>query len=629
VTAGAPGERQTLFAGPLALDLDDGGLRYVRLGEREVLRRVYVAVRDGNWVTAPMTVVEQQVQAGEDSFAVDLVAEHRLGSAHFRWKGSIRGDARGVLRFEMDGEALTTFQRNRIGICVLHPMETCAGQPCRLRHPDGTIEDLAFPRLVSPHQPFFGVRALSYEVEPGVVAEVEVEGEVFETEDQRNWSDNSFKTYSTPMELPKPVEVAAGTRIRQAVTVRLVPQALARRSSSGTASSAVSLAFTGESAPLPALGTTLAPRREPLTARELVRLSALNLSRLRVELVPSREDFAETLAGARAAATALSVPLEVGLWVSDAPRAELELFAADARREWLAAVQLLPLSHESSAPDSIEALRALLPGVTIAAGSAVYFTELNRNRAPAAVADALMYPNAPTVHMIDDTTVAENVGALPAIAETTRSFFPKGGPLSLSPVGLRKPPAPPPRWGGEPYADPALPRWVDVRQSSLFLAGWTAAHLASAARAGFASVTYFQTTGWRGLMAGDVGPALPPSFAAQVGTVFPAYHVLADLAALRGGQVLGLRSSTPMDVNGLCVRQGGRTRALVANLTGLPQVVTLPAELVGGRLRRLDETIVALAMQQPESFRDAPPLHAAGKSLIMGPHELALIDVGD
>ena len=35
-------------------------------------------------------------------------------------------------------------------------------------------------------------------------------------EDQRNWTDASFKTYSTPLSEPIPVTVKAGTRISQA-----------------------------------------------------------------------------------------------------------------------------------------------------------------------------------------------------------------------------------------------------------------------------------------------------------------------------------------------------------------------------------------------------------------------------
>jgi hypothetical protein len=40
-----------LRAGPLRLVFDRGALRWIRLGEREVLRGIYFAVRAENWVT--------------------------------------------------------------------------------------------------------------------------------------------------------------------------------------------------------------------------------------------------------------------------------------------------------------------------------------------------------------------------------------------------------------------------------------------------------------------------------------------------------------------------------------------------------------------------------------------------
>ena len=55
------------------------------------------------------------------------------------------------------------------------------------------------------------MRAISHEVVPGLMAEVRFEGETFEMEDQRNWTDASYKTYCTPLSLPYPVEVKEGT----------------------------------------------------------------------------------------------------------------------------------------------------------------------------------------------------------------------------------------------------------------------------------------------------------------------------------------------------------------------------------------------------------------------------------
>ena len=138
-----------------------------------------------------------------------FTAHHENEPISFSWKGTIEGRG-GVLDFTFDGLAKKSFLRNRIGICVLHPIVECAGKPCRVRHSDGAWKEQSFPRFISPHQPLKDIRALSWSPSDRVQANIELEGEVFEMEDQRNWTDASFKTYSTPLELPFPVEVSAG-----------------------------------------------------------------------------------------------------------------------------------------------------------------------------------------------------------------------------------------------------------------------------------------------------------------------------------------------------------------------------------------------------------------------------------
>ncbi len=44
-------EQVPLRAGPLTLSYEAGDLRYIKLGEHEILRRIYVAIRDRNWGT--------------------------------------------------------------------------------------------------------------------------------------------------------------------------------------------------------------------------------------------------------------------------------------------------------------------------------------------------------------------------------------------------------------------------------------------------------------------------------------------------------------------------------------------------------------------------------------------------
>ena len=193
-------------------------MRYLSVGQTEVLRGIYAAVRDENWGTVAGTIKDIKLEQLDDSFDLQFTSEHRQDGIHFVWQGRITGEASGKVVFDFDGEAHTTFQRNRIGFCVLHPV-SCAGAACTLEHVDGLVEEDSFPNLIAPHQPFENLRAVTHEPLPGLRATVTMTGDTFETEDQRNWTDASFKTYCTPLSEPLPADVPAGTRVQQTVTL--------------------------------------------------------------------------------------------------------------------------------------------------------------------------------------------------------------------------------------------------------------------------------------------------------------------------------------------------------------------------------------------------------------------------
>src|SRR5690606_27375573 len=168
----------TLRAGPLTAEYDSGDLRYVRLGGREILRRVYAAVRDHDWVTVIPTLSTVTVDAQPDRFHIAYDADYRLNDVDFAARLTIDGTPDGKITFTFDGKARSTFRRNRIGFCVLHPMEL-AGQPLVVRHVGGDAETGVFPDDIRPHQPFFDIRAIAHEVVPGVTATVLMEGDTF------------------------------------------------------------------------------------------------------------------------------------------------------------------------------------------------------------------------------------------------------------------------------------------------------------------------------------------------------------------------------------------------------------------------------------------------------------------
>ena len=53
---GPPAPCTGLTAGPASLMLDGGDVRYYRVDGREILRRVYVAVRNEEWETLPAEI---------------------------------------------------------------------------------------------------------------------------------------------------------------------------------------------------------------------------------------------------------------------------------------------------------------------------------------------------------------------------------------------------------------------------------------------------------------------------------------------------------------------------------------------------------------------------------------------
>ena len=217
-------ERLAVRAGPLSLVIEAGDVRHVHVGGREVVRRIYGAVRDHAWRTIPARLSRFTLYRGADTFRCRYHAEHRQEAVAFGWDATIEGAADGTLTFAFDGVAEATFERNRIGLCLLHPLPALSGARVRVTTSGGAHRLLAFPDLVTVEQPIAGfddIATLAVEIGPDLWLEAAVEGDVFQAEDQRNWIDASTKIYSTPVTLPKPVTVPRGTRITQRVTLRL------------------------------------------------------------------------------------------------------------------------------------------------------------------------------------------------------------------------------------------------------------------------------------------------------------------------------------------------------------------------------------------------------------------------
>jgi hypothetical protein len=181
-------------------------------------------------------------------------------------------------------------------------------------------------------------------------------------------------------------------------------------------------------------------------------------------------------------------------------------------------------------------------------------------------------------------------------------------PVLVTPVTL-KPRANPNATAAPPAGAAAartLPEQVDLRQMSLFGAAWTLGSLKYLAEAGAAAATFYETTGWRGVMETEQGSALPAQFRSRPGEVFPLYHVLADVGEFAGGQAVVTRSADPLRVESLLLRKGRRGRLLLANLSPELQRVRVRGDFGKTiRVAILDQHSAESAMRAPEGFRQA------------------------
>lgn len=628
-----PIQPRLLRAGTLSLVLEGGDLRYIRLGDREVLRRVYAAIRDRNWGTIPPVYANMRLDIGEDRFHIEFDATHREDEIDFAWHGTIRGDPDGTITYTMDGVARRTFLKNRIGLCVLHPME-CAGATCTVGEADGARHEGAFPREIAPDQPFMDFQAITHEVAPGIRAAVRLSGDIFEMEDQRNWTDASFKTYSTPLRIPYPAEVREGTGIAQSFTLTL--QGAERAPAPpGDATLTITLDPTTVR-PLPSLGLGIASYGEPLTPAQVERLRALHLAHLRLDL-DLGADSDKPLREATRQAGALGIPLEIALSLSDNAGAELQALAESLRRERPEVARWL-IFHKDDKATSVEWVRLAreilgecTPRASFGGGSNAYFAELNRARPPSEGFDCACYAINPQAHAFDNASLVESLPAQAVTLESARRFL-GATPLVVSPITLRPRFNPNATGAGPEPAPGTLPPQVDRRQMSLFAMAWTMGSIKYLAEGGAASATYYETTGWQGVMETEGGSPLPEQFRSVPGMVFPLYHVLADVGEFAGGVALGCRSSDPLRVDGLMLREARRTRLLIANMQGTPCSVRLQGLAAPvARVRYLDEESFERATLQCDDYRrepgDVPHIQNEASELTLRPYAMARIDL--
>ncbi|BCP52194.1 hypothetical protein K32_08110 [Kaistia sp. 32K] len=611
--------KRLLTAGPLEATLDAGALRWVRWDNVEILRGISFLVRTPGWGTPSPVITDLEIDEQATGFDVRYNAYFGEAGKGVLARIRLEGRASGHLEASAEIHADAPFSTNRTGFVILHPLLGFAGTEVEVEHAASGARKLVIPLPISPGQPVMDMRAIAHSPRAGLRVSTQFEGDVFEMEDHRNWSDASFKTYSRPIGLPYPYWLEPGAPVRQSVTITITDTGLG-----GTVEDPVAV---------PALGAQVLPDYAlPLDrlddATEALRFADA-LAELRPARILLRHDFArgDTTAAAGDLAellrrTGASLEVQAILNGNDAATAEAELaqFSADLKAAGIAVSEIAAfakIDEQSFQPGEARpphlgetelsaALAAAFPESRRGGGSPAFFTEFNRKRPTPALADYLTFATTPVLHAADDASVAETLQSLPHILHSATALA-DGRPLAVGPVGIgaRLNPYGPGPSDNQPEERTGMAA-RDPRQRGLFAAAWHVGYLARLAPWGLERFAFGAATGPFGLVASRQPYAREGWDALPDGSVYPLFHVARWISAAAGGRVLS--ASTQGNLAQVVWEKAGRKRALFANLSDAPLSVELDQGDASGRL--LDEDSLKTAALDREAFSALQPLES-------------------
>ena len=553
--------------GNWSVELRDDELAEISYNGQLILRSVRALIRDQDWNT-PSIIVEEVTQS-ENQLAIRISSSGFGAMFNGKITFSIIAD---VAEIEMSLVSSSDYLANRIGLNLLHP-PALAGTKLSVLHSNKEIEETVFPIKISPNQPVMDIAGLSWK-QRGLAVNLALTGDVFEMEDQRNWTDASYKTYSRPLSLPFPYPVASGENINQKLVI-LVIQSEAAENPKQNSTNRILLSQQGKfpSIQLGAATNPVAAGSKPTSQADLPVVPVL----LEVDLRTKNWKAALAAVANHKEGIDLRIICQAGAQEKDFDELLdqikslkiLRVAVFDAEQHiWL----------EQINTKLRNAMQSRGMSMTELAGARSHFTELNRNftKVPE-TCSGITFSISPMFHALNTEQLVESI-AMQRLVTQQAVEMAAGKEVHVGPVTLR------PRFNNVATKAPEIPEVTDLskgygaewfgnsdnRQQSPELAAWTIASAAAIAIAGVNSITFFEERGPRGIESAE-------------GDAYPVSAAVKELGELVGGNLLAGESP-----DGLLWAIGSGSTVLVANLreetaqfeielNGASKAVDLPA----------------------------------------------------
>ena len=577
--------------GDFTLDLAQAAIRNVTYKGAQLIDLLYTAIRPWDWSTlVPEEHTEDVKVIGteciitiSDTFASAMVAQTIITLS-----------TTNTFAVEYQLEGLAEYSVNRWGICLcLHSGDWMGSKVNSSGNTYTLLQDISPQRVVDGvTQGLFPAANEMHFVAPDQrFIKATSTGKVLEAEDQRNWTDNTYKIYSGSLSEPRPFVTSSGSIWKQSIKFEV-------GAPSGAATDPAKIVVR-EIEALPSIGLQF--NTEPLLSPDDLEkaLVLLDIDHLRVneESLTAQKIATTASSGLILEAALLSsnggaaLQTEVTLLSQRVPAGSRLLIHRDGRE----------IVEAADLPKN-ESLSSYIPG------SDAYLVDLHRNKYQ--FGNSVSYSMVPTVHSADTETTFKTLYTQRESIEFAQKYL--APQVFISPITFSTRGNPETGHSRDQRINFANPDAAS-RIRTIEGAAWTLGSIFALASAGAFSGSWHELFGESGVIYSQNGA-----------TKFsPTFHALSALGAHHAHQIT---IATSLDNSWVAFENRESKRILVASLR--PWSLEITAKVLAGyqsiQSLRSDECDRASQIMDWWSYAETTPI-SADFPLTLAPFEIALI----
>lgn len=573
------------------LDIARSAIRNITYQGAQIIDLLYTAIRPWDWSTLNPDEHSEVVEKSGANCLV-TVADTFAGSMQGKTVITLQPNGKFSVAYTLTG--LGKFEIQRWGVCFcLHTGDWMGSTVGTSGNTYSLLKEISPQRVIDGvTQGLFPASNDMHFVAPDKRSlKVISTGKVLEAEDQRNWTDNTYKIYSGSLAEPRPFIIEKGAQWEQRVEFEVTPPAALIPDGSKI--------IAKEIAALPRIGVQF--NGEPLLPSDDLEkaLFILDIDHIRIneESLTAQKIATVSKSGLTLEAALLSsnsgdgLLQEVEHLSNRVPAGSRLLIHREARE----IVQAQDLPKNTS-------LNSYIPG------SDAYLVDLHRNKYN--FGDAVSYSMAPTVHSTDPETIFKTLYTQKESIEFAKNFV--APQVSISPITFST--------RGNPetghvrdnriiFAQPEMAAQI----KELSAAAWTLGSVFALASAGAYSGTWHELFGEHGVIYNE-GSAIKFS---------PTFHALSALGAHHAHEIT---IATSLDSSWVAFEDRESRKMVVASQR--PWIVEITPKVLSGyksiQSLHIDECEKASQIMDWWSYAEINPLNGE-IPLSLTPFEILLL----